>query len=424
MKQLITNVSVFDGVNEKLIEHASIVIEKNLVSKIVTENISRENFDTVIDGKNTTAIPGLTDCHVHFSISKLPHELDTMCIDEAAIRAAKNAEETLMRGFTTVRDAGSLVFGLKKCIDEGYVAGPRIFPSHGAITQTAGHGDSRSSRAQKHTVFGSESPFMKTGAMVIADGVSEVLRAVREQLFLGASQIKIMAGGGIGSLYDPLESTQFTLEEMHAAVDAAKDFGTYVFAHIYTPKAMRRAAEAGVLCFEHAALLDEESARIIKDKGIWLDPQFAFHLDGFCDKIIKSPESLQKLRRVRPAIEKQAELINKFSLPTIYGTDLAMDKYLSEEFQLTEFRAKKNIHGSFEAVKTATGNVRELFKLCTFRNPYAEGKIGVLEQGAFADVLLIEGNPVQDAEILTDTRSIKLIMKDGKIYKNSLECVA
>jgi imidazolonepropionase-like amidohydrolase len=421
MKQLLTNIRIFDGLHEALLEHGSIIIDNNIVTEITQEQVPRNRFDAVIDGNGAVAIPGLTDCHVHFSISKPPGELNDMRIDETAIRAAKNAEAALYRGFTTVRDAGSLVFGVKKCIDEGYIDGPRIFPSHGIISQTSGHGDARGTQAQEKTPLGHDSPAMKTGAFITADGIPEVLRAVREQLFLGASQIKIMAGGGIGSLYDPLESLQFTIEEMRAAVQAASDFGTYVFAHLYTPKQMRRAAEAGIQCFEHGTLLDKETAKIIKDRGIWLCPQFALFFDDFVSDVITSPTQDRKRRLVQNAAYIQAEIINEFNLPTVFGTDLAMSKEWGDTYQPAEFRSKKKVHGSYKGLLTATGNVHHLFKLCTYRNPYPEGKIGVLEAGSFADILLIDGNPVEDLDLLADKNNIKLIMKDGKIFKNTLE---
>lgn len=420
MKQLIKNANVFNGHSDTTLENAKIIIADNLVLEVTTQEVCEDSFDSIIDAKGCTAIPGLIDCHVHMSISGIPKELDEMRIDEAAIRAAKNAEEMLYRGFTTVRDAGGMTYGVKRCIDNGYIDGPRIFPSLGAISQTAGHSDFRGTRAQEHTIWGHESPFMKTGAFVTADGVPGVLRAVRDQLFLGASQIKIMASGGIGSIYDPLMSIQFTFEEMKACVDAASDFGTYVFAHIYSPAAMHRAAKAGVKCFEHATLMDDEICRVILDNDIWLCPQFAFHFDDVISTLTKNPETNEKRLLVKGAAYKQAELINKYQLKTVYGTDLVMDKYFNEIYQLTEFRARKQVLGSLEAVKSATGNAYELFKLTTIRNPYPEAKVGVLEAGSFADLLLIQGDPTKDAELLTDKNNMLLIMKDGKIYKNIL----
>ncbi len=420
MKCLIKNADLFDGHSDGLVKHANIVVNDDMVSEVVQSPVAEDGFDEIIDAKGLTAIPGLIDCHVHMSISGIPKELDELRIDEAAIRAAKNAEDMLYRGFTTVRDAGGMTYGVKQCIDNGYIDGPRIYPSLGAISQTCGHSDFRGSRAQEHTVFGHESPFMKTGAFVTADGVPGVLRAVREQLFLGASQIKIMASGGIGSIFDPLLSIQFTLEEMKAAVNAAADFGTYVFAHIYSPNAMYRAAEAGVKGFEHATLMDDDISKLIRDKGIWLCPQFAFHFDDVISTLTKNPETNAKRLMVKDAAYHQADLINHYGLKTVYGTDLVMDKYFNEIYELTEFRARKQVLGSLEAVKSATGNVHEMFKLTTYRNPYPHGKVGVLEEGSFADMLLIDGNPIDDAEILTDKNNMRLIMKGGKVYKNTI----
>lgn len=420
MKCLIKRANVFDGSSSALRRGVNIVIEDDLIREMTSSEVCEKAFDTVIEAEKFTTIPGLIDCHVHISISDIPKELDGMRIDEVAVRAAKNAEEILYRGFTAIRDAGGMTYGIKRSIDSGYIDGPRIYPSNGAISQTSGHSDFRGSRAQEHTVLGHESPMMKTGVFVTADGVDNVLRAVREQLFLGASQIKIMAGGGIGSIYDPLYSVQFTLEEMRAAVQAAADFGTYVFAHLYTPQAMWRAAEAGVKGFEHASLMDDAVSRMIADKGIWLCPQFAFHFDDIISTLTKDAETNRKRIQVKRATERQAELINKYHLKTVFGTDLLMDRYANESYQLTEFRARKKVLGSLEAVKSATGNAHEMFKLASYRDPYPQGKVGILDQGSFADLLLVEGNPIEDAEILVDKKNMRLIMKGGKIYKNTL----
>lgn len=212
-------------------------------------------------------MPGLIDAHVHITLSAGFSELDAMTTNEMAIRSARISEEMLMRGFTSCRDVGGNTLGLKNAIDTGYANGPRIFPSQAAISQTSGHSDYRQNQAQQRLANGHEdSPIMKTGTFKVADGRSEVLKAVREQLFMGASQIKIMAGGGASSTFDPLDTLQYTLDEMKAAVEAASDYGTYVAAHIHTAPAMKRAAEAGVMCFEHATIMDEEIAQTIKDK--------------------------------------------------------------------------------------------------------------------------------------------------------------
>lgn len=208
MSIIIKNANVFDGKNENLKMHVSIIIEKNLVKEITNQPVAEENFETVIDAQGKTVIPGLTDAHVHLSGGNdIPRE--SMRIDEKAVRSVRFAKDMLLRGFTTVRDAGGIVYGLKKNIDNGYLEGPRIFPSHSYLSQTSGHGDTRASRAEERLTDAIyTSPNLLSGYTALADGVEEVLRAAREQLFLGASQIKIMAGGGVSSLYDPIQTVQ------------------------------------------------------------------------------------------------------------------------------------------------------------------------------------------------------------------------
>lgn len=419
MSVLVKNGNVFDGKNSELQKRVNIVIEKNLVKEIVGGDISEEKFDTVIDAEGKTVIPGLTDAHVHLSGGN--DELwSVLRVDERSVRSVKFAKDMLLRGFTTVRDAGGIVYGLKKNIDNGYLEGPRILPSHGYISQTSGHGDSRTSRAEQRLTDGIyTSANLRSTGNAIADGVDEVLRAVREQLFLGASQIKIMAGGGISSIYDPIQTVQFTLEEMKAAVNAAADYGTYVMAHLYTPQAMQRAAKAGVKSFEHATLMDDETARIIAENGIWVTagPQFGREFDG--DAVI--PEDMKKKAEfVRKGEAIATEVINKYNLPILFGTDSFGDPARVDILQLDDFRLYKKRFGSFKGIVAATGNVNEIIKLSTYQNPYPEGKIGVLEEGAFADLLIVDGNPVEDLDILADRNNIRLIMKDAAIYKNTL----
>lgn len=419
MRTLIKNADVFDGRNFALKKNAAIVIEKNLVKEILHAELAEENFDMVIDAKGKTTIPGLTDAHVHlfFNGSGIT---DTTRIDENAVRSVRFARDMLLRGFTSVRDAGGVVYGLKKNIDNGYLEGPRIFPSHAFISQTSGHGDIRASRAEERITDGIyTSAALGNKGAILADGVEEMLRAVREQLFLGASQIKIMAGGGISSAYDPIQTVQFTLEEMKAAVGAAADYGTYVMAHLYTPQAMQRAARAGVKSFEHATMMDEETARIIDANGIWVmaGPQC-----GRDWHHRKAPESLKKKAELVKRGEAVAtEMINKYNLPLLFGTDSFGDPERVEKFQLDDFRFFKKRFGSYKGLVAATGNIHELIKLSTYQNPYPEGKIGVLEAGSFADLCIVEGNPAEDLDILADEGHMKLIMKDGKIYKNILE---
>ncbi|OCH30571.1 amidohydrolase [Aliivibrio fischeri] len=419
MTTVITNANVFNGVDNQLQENVSLLIENNVITQIGDVDLSLAN--EIIDAKGGTVMPGLMDAHVHITMSAPFHELDKMTREEVAIRSAKVAEGMLMRGFTTVRDVAGNTLGLKNCIDNGYATGPRILPSQAAISQTCGHSDYRQNQAQERTGSHEDSPLMKTGAFKVADGRSEVLRAVREQLFMGASQIKMMAGGGASSTFDPLDTIQYTLDEMKAAVEAASDYGTYVAAHIHTADAMRRAAEAGVMSFEHATIMDDDIAKTIKDKGIFVIPSYFTSSLIAERKIPLGSETLyQKTERVGKAMFKSAELIKKYDIQNIcFGTDcvgtLDVHKTQSEELQAIE-----TVFDSLTALKMVTSNCGRLFEMSTYKHPYQEGKLGQITEGAYADLLIIEGNPLEGVACVTNTETQKLIMKDGVVYKNTL----
>ncbi|WP_061039357.1 metal-dependent hydrolase family protein [Vibrio coralliirubri] len=420
MKKLITNANVFNGVDNNLIENVSILIEDNLITQI--GEINPTIADETIDAQGGTVMPGLIDAHVHITLSAPFNVIDTMTREEVAIRSAKISEEMLMRGFTTIRDVAGNTLGLKNSIDNGYATGPRILPSMAAISQTCGHSDYRQNQAQERLANGHEdSPMMKLGAMKVADGRSEVLKAVREQLFMGASQIKIMAGGGASSTFDPLDTLQFTSEEMKAAVDAASDYGTYVAAHIHTSDAMRRAAKAGVMSFEHATIMDDDIAEIIKEKGIWVIPSY-FTSSLIAERKIPLPneETYRKTERVGKAMFKSAELIKKYDIQNIaFGTDCVGGTNVHAT-QLNELGAIEQVFDTITALRMATSNCGRLFEMSTYQHPYQEGKLGQIVEGAYADLLIIDGNPLESVACVANTETQKLIMKDGKVYKNTL----
>ncbi|MCG9553099.1 amidohydrolase family protein [Vibrio sp. Isolate31] len=420
MKKLITNANVFNGVDNNLIENVSILIEDNLITQI--GEVDATLADEIIDAQGGTVMPGLIDAHVHITLSAPFNVIDTMTREEVAIRSAKISEEMLMRGFTTIRDVAGNTLGLKNSIDNGYATGPRILPSMAAISQTSGHSDYRQNQAQERLANGHEdSPMMKLGAMRVADGRSEVLKAVREQLFMGASQIKIMAGGGASSTFDPLDTLQFTSDEMEAAVQAASDYGTYVAAHIHTSDAMRRAAEAGVMSFEHATIMDDEIAEIIKEKGIWVIPSY-FTSSLIAKRKIPLPneETYRKTERVGKAMFKSAELIKKYDIQNIaFGTDCVGETNVHAT-QLNELGAIEQVFDTITALRMATSNCGRLFEMSTYQHPYQEGKLGQVVEGAYADLLIIDGNPLEGVACVANTETQKLIMKDGKVYKNTL----
>ena len=224
----------------------------------------------MLDCQGKLLLPGLIDVHWHTMLAAIP-QMTAMTADLGYLYlvAAKEAQRTLMRGFTSVRDAGGPAFALKRAIDEGLVDGPRIYPSGAMISQTSGHGDFRLRSDLPRADNAPLSLVENTGVAMIADGEAQVLRRVREQLMLGASQIKMLAGGGVASLYDPLDSTQFTERELRAGVEAASDWNTYVMTHVYTPKGIQRAIHAGVKCIEHGQLADEASVRLMRDQDVW-----------------------------------------------------------------------------------------------------------------------------------------------------------
>ncbi len=419
MKTLISNVNVFDGKNSTILEHQNIVIDNYLVTEIFSGEHSQEQFDQVIDGKGQYAIPGLTDAHVHLGKT----HIDGATASYDAIIGAVVAGKLLDHGITTVRDAGSVTTGLKRAIDEGVIPGPRIFPSMNYLSQTCGHGDS------EYAHYNRDIQYRNPRGVALCDGVAECRRAVREQFFLGASQIKIMAGGGMSSICDPVETLQFSLEEMKAIVETTADYGSYVLAHLYTPACIQRAVEAGVKSLEHGHWIDEETAKLIKDKDVFLNPcpQFTLeevkwnHMGEFSDQ----PSQLKKKKkpgsaRVKEQMEETTNLINKYDLKILFGTDLMIMYNEYEPRESLDFTEYKKRFGSYKGLLAATGNFHEITKLTTYQNPYPDGHIGVLTKGSYADIVITKGNPVENLDILGDVNNILLVMKDGRVYKNSL----
>ncbi len=291
--------------------------------------------------------------------------------------------------------------------------GPRIWPSGPMISQTSGHADLRGPDEPSRRFTGKVPRAQQVWASVIADGRDEVLTAVRENLRLGASQIKIAAGGGTSSEYDPLDVTQYTLDEMKAAVDAASDWNTYVTVHAYHPKSVRRAIEAGVKVIEHGNLLDEDTLGLMAEKGVWLSGQM----------LVDSTEAMDPKRREKrkPVIDGQKivwPMAKRLGVKLAWGTDFLFEPDLNEQQNAYLLRLKPYF-SSAELLRLATHDNAQLLALSGPRTPY-EGRLGVVEEGALADLILVNGDPLADIDLIADPeRSFAVIMKDGQIVKGA-----
>ncbi|MFK4658392.1 imidazolonepropionase-like amidohydrolase [Bradyrhizobium japonicum] len=268
---LFRNVRIFDGKNAALSAASNVLIRNRTIEKISTTDIAATG--QVIDGGGRVLMPGLIDAHWHAMLVRPTPAAALGDVGYNNLLAASEATATLMRGFTTIRDMGGPSFGLKRAIDEGLVAGPRIYPSGAIITITGGHGDFRQLTDLPRTIGGMLSRMELIGGSLVADSPDEVRVRAREQLMQGASQVKLTAGGGVASPFSPLDVSTFTEPELRAAVEAADNWGTYVATHAYTPVAIQRSIAAGVRCIEHGHLMDEASAKLIAEKGVWLSTQ-------------------------------------------------------------------------------------------------------------------------------------------------------
>ncbi len=420
---LFTNVHVFDGVNEARIENANVLVVDNLIVEVSPEPLAVANA-RIIDGGGRTLMPGLIDAHVHMAITEPVADLrDNYDWMYWGAVSTSEAEKMLLRGFTTVRDAGGPAVGLQKAIDRGKAVGPRIYPSGPVISQTSGHGEHRVYTEPHPNFMGAQPSFFNQHVEFLADGVPEVLRATREALRLGATQIKVMAGGGVSSSVDPLHTVQGLPEELEASVRAAADWDTYVMVHAYNDDSILRSLEAGVISIEHGQLMTEVSAQAIKDADAWIVPFYSL-LGLEEETVVKAlgPSAGAKFLSVQAGARNQMKLIKDFGIEKVaFSTDIIGDPVALAK-QNDEFKYRTEVWTSHEILVQETSKTAELLALSGKLNPYVDGPLGVIAQGAYADILLVEGNPVEDVTVLVDyANNIDLIMKDGVIYKNALD---
>jgi imidazolonepropionase-like amidohydrolase len=416
---LIKNVRVFDGRSETLADGMNLLIVGNQIERVSREPLPTSGNALVLDGGGRVLIPGLIDTHLHLLGGVSRDAIQRGDLMYAAQIGNREARRVLLRGFTTIRDTGGNVFGLKRAIDEGITDGPRVYPSGAAISQTAGHADFRFYSEPHRLRGGSYSIQERFGNAALADGVPEVLAMTREQLRLGASQIKLMAGGGAYSSYDPLDVKQFTLEEQQAAVKAAADWNTYVTVHVYNAEGIRRAIAAGVKCIEHGHLADEATLQLMAEKGIPLSTQVmpfvsTQELPGMTEV------NKRKFRQVEEATDQVMRLARKHKVWITFSSDLVGTPE-NQAQQPKEFTQRARWFQPIEILRQATSDAARLLALSGPRNPYP-GKLGVIEEGAYADLLIVNGNPLENIRLLEDPgKNLALIMKDGKVYKNTLK---
>jgi imidazolonepropionase-like amidohydrolase len=417
------NVRIFDGTSETLSAPSYVLVRGNKIEKISADPIptDRRADTTIIDGTGKTLMPGLIDAHVHTMMESIPLAVGlTSDIGYVTLVAARAAEKQLLRGFTSVRDLGGASMSLKAAIDQGLHHGPRIYPSGATISQTGGHGDFRMPNEVPEDSAAPLTYMEKTGMTMIADGPDEVLKRVREQLRNGATQIKLMAGGGVSSSYDPLDVTQYTPAEFSAAVSAAENWGTYVTVHAYTPKAIRTAVEAGVKCLEHGQLIDEDTAKFIAEKGVWwcLQP---FMEDPEAPSTFPegSPNRIKQLQMFA-GTDAAYQLARKYKIKTAFGTDMLFSP-TNVSTQGKQVTRLTKWYSNAEILKMATSGNADLLAMSGPRNPYP-GKLGSVEEGAYADLLLVAGDPLTDISLIADPdKNFVVIMKDGVIYKNNVQ---
>jgi len=420
---LFTNVQIFDGVSEERMA-GNVLVEGNLIRQVSAEAISAPAA-TVIDGGGGTLMPGLIDAHTHLSLHgdlfQIRNDLNWMYV---GAKSGAEATHMLMRGFTTARDAGGPVNGLRKVIDAGHVVGPRIYAAGPPVSQTGGHFDIRGLNEPNYYFLGVPDAKQFMEWMYLADGVPEVQKATREVFRKGSSHVKIMAGGGVATVYDPLDGLQFTPEEIRAIVVEAEKVGSYAMAHIYTPEAITIALEAGVRCIDHGMLIDDKTMRLLKKKDAFLVPSLAVGL--FTPEELAfawpTPETKAKGARIIAGMENEVILAKKHGVKIGFGTDFFGPTNAAFAMEALEFKARAKYFTPVEILRQATSTNAAIVAMSgPMMNPYLAGPLGVIQEGAYADILVVNGNPLDDIELLGDAKNnIPLIMKDGKVYKNEL----
>jgi imidazolonepropionase-like amidohydrolase len=442
---LFTNVNIFNGTDNRLYENHSVLVEDNLIKSISASEITADAGATVIDGGGRTLMPGLIDAHVHLNMQFGGHGTDrgiqgmqNMTWEEIGALAYESAREYLPAGVTTVRDLCGMSQGLRKHIDSGTLEGPRIYTSGACLGQSSGHGDWRWDPSVIRD-DGVKSNLELLGITKLTDGADAVLGASRNNLAGGADFVKMMSGGGVTSERDPIESVQGTIDELSAMVTATRQFGTISAVHAYHDESVRNALEAGVVSIEHGNLMAEpETFEMVKDADAWVVPAMAaFAEDIFEHPYYGNPDlpAYAKVERIIVNADNWINLANKYEINMGFGSDSIITTKggwrQTRDFQITQWGRS---FGNFRALKAMTSDNGRLMALTGDMNPYPEAKLGVVEVGAYADIILVDGNPLENLSVIGAAPSmfgstprptpsvdtIRLVVKDGKIYKNTL----
>lgn len=431
---LFQNVDVFNGTENKLYEDHFVLVEGNIITSISAKTIDVRDDAVVIDGTGKTLTPGFIEGHAHLMLMgpSLPSMESNTTWEDFAIHGTRMAEMYLMQGFTTVRDAGGANGGLRRAIDAGQIIGPRYYPSGAFLSTRGGHADFANYTAP----VGEDTNFSRLNMAQEVDSVAEVKKYARNNFRMGSTQLKYMQSGGVVSAFDPWQLLAGSPEEVGAAVEVANTYGSYVMAHSYRKEAIMDALNAGVKSIEHGFMFDCEISELMKEKGAYITTNLtAFDPNLLEIPAIKNvPSSLAKAKSASAAFKDYIPNMEKCPAPRAFQTDCVGSVDACNIQIAYEKKLNNDFFGSYESLKTMTSIGGELVMLSgDFMNPYPEAKLGVIETGAYADILLLDGNPLEDFSVVgtgdkwfgADKRpespeSIKLIMKDGVIYKNTL----
>lgn len=433
---LFKNVNIFDGTSEKLIKGKDVLVEDNLIKK-VGKGLKAGAGATVIDGGGRTLMPGLIEGHGHLQMNgnSLADIENNRNWEELAVRSTVNAKAALMSGFTTWRDAGGMGAGLRKNIDAGLVEGPRIYPAGGFIGPTGSHADFRNFTTPNETMNGPQSTGGRLGMTLTADGVDAIKAAGRQNFMQGATQIKIMSSGGVASQFDPWQLDAYSAEEIRAAVEVADAYGSYVMSHAYSKKSIMRCLENGVKTIEHGFMFDSEVAKLMKKKGAYMTTNMQAFSPALSQvaAISASKTSSRKAASAQKAFKDYLKNVKKYRPKLGFQGDcVGMPEACKKQNDHQIYLGAK-FFGNHYWLKALTSVNGEIVKLSgEVLDPYPEGKLGVIEAGALADILLVDGNPLKDITVIggnekwfdadprNGIKTLRVIMKDGKIYKNTL----